>query len=127
MQANSTGQEFLANVIFQESWFNITGVNGGNFFDGAGVGATTTKRGTTKRFVDWDNRTVRLVWRETGPDASEGEEFPDATPSNKTPPLRWPKKPRRPDRGPRNWMDAHTSNHQRPPAFERARWAHVDG
>ena len=81
MQANATGQEFLVNVIFQESWFNITGVNGGNFFDGAGVGATHNQTWDYQTVQsDWDNRTVRLVWRETGPDASEGEEFPEHSP-----------------------------------------------
>ena len=35
-QANATGVEFPVNVIHEESWFNLTGVNGGNFFDGAG-------------------------------------------------------------------------------------------
>ena len=39
-QANATGTEFPVNVIHEESWFNLTGVNGGNFFDGAGIGAT---------------------------------------------------------------------------------------
>ena len=81
MQANATGQEFMVNVIFQESWFNITGVNGGNFFDGAGVGATHNQTWDYQTVQsDWDNRTVRLVWRETGPDASEGEDFPERSP-----------------------------------------------
>ena len=71
MQANITGEEFLVNVIFQESWFNITGVNGGNFFDGAGVGATHNQTWDYQAVQsDWENRTVRLVWRERGPDAS---------------------------------------------------------
>ncbi len=90
MQANSTGEAFLVNVIFQESWFNITGINGGNFFDGAGVGATHNQTWDYQTVQsDWDNRTVRLVWRETGPDASEGEEFPERSPQqrNATPPV----------------------------------------
>ena len=89
MQTNATGQAFLVNVIFQESWFNITGINGGNFFDGAGVGATHNETWDYQVVnSDWDNRTVRLVWRETGPDASEGEEFPERSPieRNATPP-----------------------------------------
>ena len=89
MQTNATGQAFLVNVIFQESWFNITGINGGNFFDGAGVGATHNETWDYQVVnSDWDNRTVRLVWRETGPDASEGEEFPENSPieRNATPP-----------------------------------------
>lgn len=81
MQANATGEQFLVNVIFQESWFNITGINGGNFFDGAGVGATHNETWDYQAVQsDWDNRTVRLVWRETGPDASEGEDFPERSP-----------------------------------------------
>ena len=81
MQANATGELFLVNVIFQESWFNITGINGGNFFDGAGVGATHNQTWDYQAVQsDWDNRTVRLVWRETGPDASEGEDFPERSP-----------------------------------------------
>ncbi len=89
MQTNATGEAFLVNVIFQESWFNITGVNGGNFFDGAGIGATHNETWDYQVVnADWDNRTVRLVWRETGPDASEGEEFPERSPiqTNATPP-----------------------------------------
>lgn len=81
MQANATGDQFLVNVIFQESWFNITGMNGGNFFDGAGIGATHNETWDYQAVQsDWDNRTVRLVWRETGADASEGEEFPERSP-----------------------------------------------
>ncbi|MGB0377608.1 MAG: hypothetical protein ACPGGE_02215, partial [Poseidonia sp.] len=81
MQVNATGERFLVNVIFQESWFNITGINGGNFFDGAGVGATHNQTWDYQAVQsDWDNRTVRLVWRETGPDASEGEDLPERSP-----------------------------------------------
>jgi len=86
MQANATGESFLVNVIFQESWFNITGVNGGNFFDGAGIGATHNQTWDYQAVQsNWDNRTVRLVWRETGPDASEGESFPDNSPVQQDP------------------------------------------
>ena len=81
MQTNATGEAFLVNVIFQESWFNLTGINGGNFFGGAGLGATHNQTWDYQAVnADWDNRTVRLVWRETGPDASEGEEFPERSP-----------------------------------------------
>ena len=81
MQANASEVEFLVNVIFQESWFNITGVNGGNFFDGAGVGATHNQTWDYQVVnADWENRTVRMVWRETGPDASEGDERPENSP-----------------------------------------------
>ena len=46
-QANATGIEFPVNVIHEESWFNLTGINGGNFFDGAGI-EHTIKHGITK-------------------------------------------------------------------------------
>lgn len=84
MQRNATGDEFLVNVIFQESWLNITGISGGNFFDGAGVGATHNQTWDYQAVhSDWDNRTVRLVWRQTGPDASEGEEYPERSPQQR--------------------------------------------
>ena len=89
-QANATGEIFLVNVIHQDSWFNITGVNGGNFFDGAGVGATHNETWEYQTVnADWDNRTVRLVWRETtAGDQSEGDELPERSPiqSNATAP-----------------------------------------
>ncbi|MDA7492143.1 hypothetical protein N8392_01215 [Candidatus Poseidonia sp.] len=85
-QANAEGEEFDVNVIHQESWFNITGLNGGNFFDGAGVGATHNETWDYQVVhADWDNRTVRLVWRETGADASEGDERPANSPLQRNP------------------------------------------
>ena len=89
MQTNASGQAFLVNVIHQESWFNITGMSGGSLFDGAAVGATHNETWDYQVVQsDWENRTVRLVWRETGAQASEGEEFPERSPvqRNATPP-----------------------------------------
>lgn len=85
-QANATGEMFDVNVIHQESWFNITGLNGGNFFDGAGVGTTHNETWDYQVVqADWENRTVRLVWRETGPDASEGDDRPTDSPHQRDP------------------------------------------
>ena len=79
--ANATGVMFPVNVIHEQSWFNLTGVNGGNFFDGAGVGATHNKTWDYQViYSDWDNRTIRLIWEETGPDASSGDEYPERSP-----------------------------------------------
>ena len=81
LQANATGVEFPVNVIHEESWFNLTGINGGNFFDGAGIGTTHNQTWDYQViYSDWDNRTVRLVWEESGADASSGEEFPERSP-----------------------------------------------
>ena len=84
-QANATGVEFPVNVIHEESWFNLTGVNGGNFFDGAGIGATHNQTWDYQViYSDWKNRTVRLVWEETGADSSSGEEYPERSPIEQT-------------------------------------------
>ena len=85
-QANATGIEFPVNVIHEESWFNLTGINGGNFFDGAGIGATHNQTWDYQViYSDWENRTVRLVWEESGADSSSGEEFPERSPIEKQP------------------------------------------
>ena len=84
--ANATGVMFLVNVIHEQSWFNLTGVNGGNFFDGAGIGATHNQTWDYQViYSDWKNRTVRLVWEETGADSSSGEEYPERSPIEITP------------------------------------------
>lgn len=81
MQSNYSGDEFAVNVIHEESWFNITGINGGNFFDGAGAGAYHNNSWNYQSVNShWDNRTVRLIWEETGPDASSGDEKPERSP-----------------------------------------------
>ena len=81
MESNSSGDEFEVNVIHEESWFNITGINGGNFFDGAGAGAYNNNTWDYQSVNNhWDNRTVRIVWEETGPDASSGDERPQRSP-----------------------------------------------
>lgn len=80
-QVNASGVSFLVNVIHEESWFNLTGINGGNFFDGAGIGSSNNNSWDYQVVQsDWDNRTVRFVWEETGADASSGEEFPEHSP-----------------------------------------------
>ena len=85
-QANATGVVFPVNVIHEESWFNLTGVNGGNFFDGAGIGATHNQTWDYQViYSDWENRTIRLVWEETGAESSSGEEFPEHSPIERQP------------------------------------------
>lgn len=81
MQANATQVEFEVNVIHQDTWFNITGINGGNFFDDQGVGATHNESWDYQVVQsDWENRTVRLVWVESGADPSSGDERPENSP-----------------------------------------------
>jgi hypothetical protein len=79
-QANATGIVFLVNVIHQETWFNLTGVGGG-FFGGDGIGASHNETWDYQVVQsDWDNRTVRIIWEETGADASSGDEKPARSP-----------------------------------------------
>ena len=80
-QANATQVVFLVNVIHQETWLNITGVNGGDFFDGQGIGANHNESWDYQVVqTEWENRTVRLVWEETGADPSNGDERPENSP-----------------------------------------------
>ena len=80
-QANATQVVFLVNVIHQNTWFNLTGVNGGNFFDGQGIGATHNESWDYQVVQsEWENRTVRMVWEETGADPSSGDERPENSP-----------------------------------------------
>lgn len=80
-QANASGQVFLVNVIHQESWFNLTGIAGGGFFDGEGVGASHNETWDYQVVQsDWNNRTVRIIWEETGADSSSGDEKPARSP-----------------------------------------------
>ena len=88
-QMNHTMVLHDVNVIHNEAWFNVTGVGGSNFFGGSGAGAyyndSYIYQSTNS---DWKNRTVRLVWTETGPDPSSGDERPERSPieTDATPP-----------------------------------------
>jgi hypothetical protein len=74
-QANDTGTLFDVVVIHQEDWLNITGVNGfpSDRFE---AGATHNESWSYDAVqADWDNRTIRRVWSQTGPDPSSGDEL----------------------------------------------------
>ena len=72
-QVNATGEEFDVNVIFTESWFNLSGV-GNNPFDFEAVHNRTWEYEVPQEH--WDNRTVRLRWDSMeGGEPSEGDEF----------------------------------------------------
>ena len=77
-QANATGEEFDVNVIFTESWFNLSGV-GNNPFDYEAVHNKTWEYEVPQEH--WENRTVRLRWDSMeGGEPSEGDEFPERSP-----------------------------------------------
>jgi hypothetical protein len=74
------------NVIHSETWFNVTGIGGSNFFGGSGAGSYYNNSYIYQATnADWDNRTVRLVWTETGPDPSNGDERPERSPIKQDP------------------------------------------
>tara|TARA_B100000614_G_scaffold43677_1_gene36643 strand:+ start:1968 stop:5042 length:3075 start_codon:yes stop_codon:yes gene_type:complete len=77
-QVNATGEEFDVNVIFTESWFNLSGV-GNNPFDFEAVHNRTWEYEVPQEH--WDNRTVRLRWDSMeGGEPSDGDEFPERSP-----------------------------------------------
>ena len=85
-QRNHTLVEHDVNVIHSETWFNVTGVGGSNFFGGSGAGSYYNDSYIYQATnADWDNRTVRLVWTETGPDPSSGDERPERSPIEQEP------------------------------------------
>lgn len=85
-QLNHTLVEHDVNVIHSETWFNVTGAGGSNFFGGSGVGSYYNDSYIYQATnADWDNRTVRLVWTETGPDPSNGDERPERSPIEQDP------------------------------------------
>ena len=85
-QRNHTLVEHDVNVIHSETWFNVTGVGGSNFFGGSGAGTYYNDSYIYQATnADWDNRTVRLVWTETGPDPSSGDDRPERSPIEQEP------------------------------------------
>jgi len=77
--ANYSDDVFTVNVIHSEEWFNLTGAGG--FFIGDNVG---TRHNETWDYqaqpIEWENRTIRLRWEETGPEPSSGDEYPENSP-----------------------------------------------
>jgi len=77
-QENATGIAFDTNVIFTESWLNLSGI-GNNPFDMEAVHNKTWEYEVPQEH--WDNRTVRLRWDSMeGGEPSDGDEFPERSP-----------------------------------------------
>lgn len=78
---NASGETFEVNIIHQEDWFNITGLGGGSFLGGADLGSHHNESWSYDvTGIDYDNRTVRRIWEQTGPDPSSGDERPPRSP-----------------------------------------------
>lgn len=84
-QANDTGSLFDVIIVHQEDWFNITGIAALPNSDlGAGANHNESWSYDAKQ-SDWDNRTIRTVWSQSGPDPSSGDEIHANSPIQNTP------------------------------------------
>ncbi len=85
VQENETGAEFDVIIIHQEEWFNITGIAALPNSD-LGSGAHYNESWSYDAIqADWENRTIRTVWSQTGPDPSSGDEFHPNSPIQNEP------------------------------------------
>ena len=84
-QANETGTIFDVIIVHQEDWFNITGIAALPNSDlGAGAHYNESWSYDAKQ-AHWDNRTIRTVWSQTGPDPSSGDEIHSNSPIQNSP------------------------------------------
>lgn len=84
-QANETGTMFDVIIVHQEDWFNITGIAALPNSDlGAGAHHNESWSYDAKQ-ADWDNRTIRTVWSQTGPDPSSGDTIHSNSPIQNSP------------------------------------------
>ena len=83
---NASGVVHRVHIIHQEEWFNFTGLNGGSFFGNQGLGAHHNESWSYDVVdIDHDNRTIRVIWQQSGPDPSEGDEKPERSPIPREP------------------------------------------
>ena len=84
-QANETGTMFDVIIVHQEDWFNITGIAALPNSDlGAGAHYNESWSYDAKQ-ADWENRTIRTVWSQTGPDPSSGDTIHSNSPIQNSP------------------------------------------
>ncbi|MBJ64064.1 MAG: hypothetical protein CMB55_04635 [Euryarchaeota archaeon] len=84
-QPNENGTQFEVIIVHQEDWFNITGIAAlPNSNLGAGAHYNESWSYDAKQ-ADWDNRTIRTVWSQTGPDPSSGDMIHPNSPIQNSP------------------------------------------
>jgi hypothetical protein len=84
-EANATGVMYDVIIVHQEDWFNLTGITALPNSD-LGVGAHHNESWSYDAVQsDWDNRTIRTVWSQTGPDPSSGDETHSNSPIQNNP------------------------------------------
>ena len=84
-QANETGVLYDVIIVHQEDWFNITGIAALPNSDlGAGAHHNESWSYDAKQ-AGWENRTIRTVWSQSGPDPSSGDEIHSNSPIQNSP------------------------------------------
>ena len=84
-QANETGVLYDVIIVHQEDWFNITGIAALPNSDlGAGAHHNESWSYDAKQ-AEWENRTIRTVWSQSGPDPSSGDEIHSNSPIQNSP------------------------------------------
>ena len=84
-QDNDSGVSYDVVIVHQEDWFNLTGITALPNSD-LGAGAHHNESWSyDARQSDWDNRTLRTVWSQTGPDPSSGDEIHSNSPIQNAP------------------------------------------
>ena len=84
-QANETGVMYDVIIVHQEDWFNITGISALPNSDlGAGAHHNESWSYDAKQ-SEWENRTIRTVWSQTGPDPSSGDVIHSNSPIQTSP------------------------------------------
>ena len=84
-QANETGVMYDVIIVHQEDWFNLTGISALPNSE-LGAGAHHNESWSYDAIQsDWDNRTLRTVWSQTGPDPSSGDEIHANSPIQNSP------------------------------------------
>ena len=79
-QPNETGVMYDVAIIHHETWFNLTGITALPNSDlGAGAHHNDSYYYDAVQ-AHWDNRTIRNIWTQTGPDPSSGDEYPANSP-----------------------------------------------
>ncbi|MDP6869973.1 MAG: hypothetical protein QGI21_04295 [Candidatus Poseidoniaceae archaeon] len=79
-QTSWNGTTYDVVIIHQENWFNLTGISALPNSE-LGVGAHHNESWLYEApQSSWDNRTIRTVWEQTGPEPSSGDEVHNNSP-----------------------------------------------
>ena len=84
-QANATGTMYDVIIVHQEEWFNLTGISA---LPNSNLGAGAHHNESWSYdsiYAEYENRTIRTVWVQEGPDPSNGDIIHENSPIEVTP------------------------------------------